>query len=112
MLIIILNKALILIYNIVYLYCGIMIYQLFCQKTMPYINPEDRHQLRMESYEDSIPPDSYVRLIDLIVEKIVQENPEECKRCEVFAAGPQTYRTETLLKLFIYGYYNSIKSSR
>lgn len=79
---------------------------------MPYINPEDRHQVRMESYEDSIPPDSYVRLIDLIVDKIVQENPEDCKRYEVLAAGPQTYRTETLLKLFIYGYYNSIKSSR
>jgi transposase len=89
-----------------------MIYQLFCQKTMPYINPEDRHQLRMVSYEDSVAAGSYVRLIDLIVDKVVQENPEECKRYEVLAAGPQTYRTETLLKLFIYGYYNLIKSSR
>jgi hypothetical protein len=51
---------------------GIIIYQLFCQKAMPNINPENRHQLRMVFYEDDIISDRYVRLIDLIVNKIMK----------------------------------------
>jgi hypothetical protein len=49
---------------------------------MPYINTEDRNQLRMVSYEDSITSDCYVRRL-MKANRIVQENPEEWMRYEV-----------------------------
>lgn len=64
------------------------------------------------SFEGAIAADNPVRVIDLVVEKIVDANPEAflTKKDSVF--GSTSYHPKVLLKLYLYGYYNRIQSSR
>ena len=80
---------------------------------MHYINPEDRHQFRfMQTLDNLVASKHYVRLIDLIVEEVVTANPDQFSRKGQLPVGRKAYRPQTLLKLYIYGYLNSISSSR
>lgn len=80
---------------------------------MHYIDPKDRHQFRfMQTLDDLVPPEHYVRLIDLIVDEVVTANLNQFSNKGQLAVGRKAYRPETLLKLYLYGYLNGISTSR
>lgn len=64
------------------------------------------------SFEGVIAPDNPVRVIDLVVEKIVDANPDNFITEKDGVFGSTSYHPKVLLKLYLYGYYNRIQSSR
>lgn len=64
------------------------------------------------SFEGVIGPDNPVRVIDLLVEKIVDANPEVFIAKKDNDFGSTGYHPKVFLKLYLYGYYNGIVSSR
>jgi transposase len=80
---------------------------------MHYIYPEDRQQMTfMQSLDDMVAFDHYVRLIDVLVESVVSANLEQFIYKGQNNSGRRAYNPITFLKLYLYGYLNSIKSSR
>ena len=80
---------------------------------MHFIKPENRHQLTfMQSLDDLVPLDHYVRLLDALVEAVVSSNPEDFAYKGQTNTGRRAYNPATMLKLLLYGYLNSIKTSR
>jgi len=79
---------------------------------MPYKRPENRFQTSMNSLEDMISKQNPVRIIDLVVDKMEADNREEFVRTKESNFGTSSYLASTLLKLFLYGYFNGISSSR
>jgi len=80
---------------------------------MSYIQEVSRFQLMMPtSIEDYVSKDNPVRLIGAFVEKAVQIQPELLTEKGNTKVGRSAYQFATLLKLYIYGYLNSISSSR
>jgi transposase len=80
---------------------------------MHYISGSDRRQSEFFTrLDDMVPAQHYSRLIDLLADCFVKENVslfEEKGRLEI---GRKSYHPSLLLKLYIYGYLNSISSSR
>lgn len=79
---------------------------------MQYIQGTTRNQavLFTDNLDQIISPDSEVRLIDLFVESIkIEDFPFNLHHN---TEGRPAYNPKDLLKLFIYGYLNSIRSSR
>lgn len=78
---------------------------------MAEIKSANRYQQEMfSSLEEQVESDSIVRIIDKIVDKLTEERSEEkIKQTEV---GRPEYPRAALLKLYLYGYMNRIKSSR
>ena len=80
---------------------------------MHYIEAENRHQCSMGySLDEIIKIDNAVRIIDAIVEEIYKSNNKRFDikgHCDI---GRKAYKPTTLLKLYLYGYLNSISSSR
>lgn len=64
------------------------------------------------SFEAMIDKNNPVRLIDLIVDKIVESNPDKFILKKDNLLGSSSFHPKILLKLYIYGYYNRIASSR
>ena len=82
-------------------------------KIMSYIQPNSRVQLMMPSViDDYVSLDNPVRLIDAFVDKIVQIQTELLTAKGNAEVGRSAYQFTTLLKLYIYGFLNSISSSR
>ncbi len=80
---------------------------------MHFIFPENRHQMIfMQSLDDLVPSDHYVRLIDALVDAIVSANTEQFTYKGRKNYGRRAYNPITMLKLLLYGYLNSIKTSR
>lgn len=80
---------------------------------MHYVIPENRQQITfMQSLDDLVPLDHFVRLIDALVEAVVSANPEQFAYKGLKNSGRRAYSPITMLKLLLYGYLNSIKSSR
>ncbi len=80
---------------------------------MNYIKPADRHQTIMfYSIDDMVEKDNAVRLIDLFIEKFVNDNPKEFIKNNESNYGAPSYHPSVMLKLYFYGYLNQIKSSR
>lgn len=80
---------------------------------MKYIQPFDRDQLRMlSSMDDLVPQDHAVRIMDMIVESILTSNKARFEKAIVTEAGRPRYHSMIFLKLFLYGYFNGISSSR
>jgi transposase len=80
---------------------------------LPHYYPDDRHQIKlMESLDDLVSKNNPVRIIDLNVDKMICENPGEFIRCKESNNGAPSYLTSTFLKLYLYGYFNGISSSR
>lgn len=73
---------------------------------------ERNEVIRDFSYDVRIEKNNPVRLIDLLVEKIVGSNPERFIPEKDNDRGSSGYHPKELLKLYIYGYYNRIASSR
>lgn len=79
---------------------------------MKYIEGQNRNQLVLfpSSLDDAIEQDNEVRLIDIFVEsldiKVMGFNIDHIEN------GRPAYHPQDLLKLYIYGYLNSLRSSR
>jgi len=80
---------------------------------MPYIEGEDRNQVTLfpDTIEDYIEEDNPVRVIDAFVEQLDMAGLgfkfANCPRM-----GRPPYKPQDLLKLYIYGYLNRVRSSR
>lgn len=82
-------------------------------KIMSHIQPNSRVQLMMPSViDDYVSFDNPIRLIDAFVDKIVQIQTELLTDKGNAEVGRSAYQFTTLLKLYIYGFLNSISSSR
>ena len=80
---------------------------------MAYISGTDRSQLLLlpESVDDYVGPDNPVRFIDAFVDS-VDLAAAGFERVASKATGRPGYDPADLLKLYIYGYLNRIRSSR
>jgi len=79
---------------------------------MQYIEGKNRHQIQLfsQTLDDAIDADNEVRIIDLFVESI---NLADFKfHIKNASEGRPPYNPKDLLKLYVYGYLNSIRSSR
>lgn len=79
---------------------------------MKFIQGYDRTQTHLfpTSLEASIDPDNEVRLIDLFEDTLTLE--EFGFKIDFIENGRPAYHPSCLLKLFIYGYLNKVRSSR
>jgi len=77
---------------------------------MDFINGFDRNQLLMMDFDSAVSQDSWARIVDLFVEMLPLN---ELGFTQVLnQEGRPPYRAADLLKLFIYGYKNQLRSSR
>jgi len=80
---------------------------------MKYIESADRQQYQlMSSLDDLVAIEHPVRIIDKIVDSIVLDNPERFEKARETEAGRPKYLDSTMVKLYLYGYFNGISSSR
>jgi len=81
--------------------------------TMAHISGTDRSQLLLlpESVDDYVGPENPVRFIDAFVDSL-DLDAAGFTRVEPMATGRPGYDPADLLKLYIYGYLNRIRSSR
>lgn len=80
---------------------------------MHYIPPADRQQLNfMQSLDEMVASNHYIRLLDRLVDSVISANPESFSYKGQQNVGRRAYSPATMLKLYLYGYLNSIKSSR
>jgi len=79
---------------------------------MKYIIGENRNQITFYSLEELIEQDNEVRLIDLFVDSLPLEDFGFSESKQNEQGGRPAYHPSDLLKLFIYGYLNRIRSSR
>ena len=80
---------------------------------MSFINPIPREQLMLPtSIEDYVSSGHIVRFIDVFVDKVVNAHPESLSQKGKSEEGRPSYTPNCLCKLLIYGYFNSISSSR
>ena len=79
---------------------------------MKFIQGQSRHQINLfpVSMDRSIDPDNEVRIIDLFVESLSIK--DYGFRTDYTENGRPAYHPTDLLKLFIYGYLNKVRSSR
>ena len=78
---------------------------------MPTITGKNRNQMSMFCLEQEIGKDSEVRLIDAFVDWLPLEEMRFQTKGESIEGRP-AYQIGDLLKLYIYGYLNRIRSSR
>lgn len=80
---------------------------------MQYISGEDRNQISMlpPSIDEYVTEDNPVRVIDAFVDSL-DVAAMGFKRSELNSTGRPPYASQDLLKLYIYGYFNRIRSSR
>jgi transposase len=78
---------------------------------MNYILGNDRSQVKIECIEDYVDADSGVRVIDKIIDALDIESLGFKIGNNDFAGRPM-FDPKDILKLFIYGYFNGIRSSR
>src|SRR5690625_4759239 len=79
---------------------------------MKYIIGKDRNQFEMFCLEERIPQENEVRLINLFVDSLPLEEYGFIEENKNPLGGRTDYHPSALLKLFIYGYMNRIRSSR
>ena len=80
-------------------------------KDMQYIQGNNRHQTYFASLEDQVSADNPVRLIDAFIDKL------DLQKLGFNTTVPKTegrpaYAPQVLLKLYLYGYLNKLRSSR
>src|SRR5882762_476329 len=78
---------------------------------MQFIQGNNRHQTYFATLEDQVSPDNPVRLIDAFIDKL--DLPKLGFTNTVHKSeGRPPYAPQVLLKLYLYGYLNKIRSSR
>ncbi len=78
---------------------------------MHYIQGTNRAQLQFISLEDRIAPDNPVCILDAFVDKIDLQQLQ-LQHTVHNSEGRPPYHPSVLLKLYLYGYFNRIRSSR
>jgi transposase len=78
---------------------------------MQYIQGNNRGQTYFSTLEDQVAADNSVRLIDAFIEKLELEKLG-FTNTENKTEGRPAYAPQVLLKLYLYGYLNKIRSSR
>lgn len=78
---------------------------------MSYICGDDREQIRVESIENYVEKDTEIRVIDKIVDCMNLKSIEFITGNTEAVWRPK-FDSKDLLKLYIYGYFNGIRSSR
>ena len=78
---------------------------------MPFVKSFDRDQLYMTSLEMQVDPDSLVRIIDAFVDSL-DLTELGFTHTAPSSEGRPTYHPGSLLKLYIYGHRNNLRSSR
>ena len=78
---------------------------------MQFITGANRHQSYFSTLEDHVSPDNSVRLIDAFIDKLELEQLGFTKTIHKTEGRPP-YSPALLLKLYLYGYLNKIRSSR
>lgn len=76
---------------------------------MGYVEKKDRYQLTISNFDALVDPKSTARLIDAFVDSL-ELNKYDIKECK--HTGRPPYDPKDLLKLYIYGCVNAIRSSR
>jgi len=79
---------------------------------MKYIIGKDRNQFEMFCLEERIEKDNEVRMIELFVDSLTLADYGFVEQKANPQGGRPAYHPSALLKLFIYGYMNRIRSSR
>jgi transposase len=81
---------------------------------MRYIQPAERSQfVMMNTLDDLVPATHPVRILDSIVDQIVAANPEQfASRRADSDPGRPAFSPQTMLKLFLYGYFINCRASR
>jgi len=80
---------------------------------MGYIKPQDRHQIILFNYlDEAVDADNIVRVIDALVDEMVAADPTYFLDRGLSEVGRPSYHPASLLKLYLYGYLNGIRSSR
>jgi len=81
---------------------------------MHYISPKDRTQtsIMRPSLDEMIGVEAEVRILDLLITEIVRQNLGMFRYKGKIRVGRKAYSPETMLKLYLYGYLNKIRSSR
>ncbi len=77
---------------------------------MDYIQGFNRDQLVMMDFESAVGPDSWARVVDLFVDILPMNDLGF--RDVLNSEGRPPYRCSDLLKLYLYGYKNKLRSSR
>lgn len=78
---------------------------------MQFIQGNNRHQTYFTTLEDLVSPDNAVRLIDAFIDKLDLQKLGLSKTGHK-SEGRPPYAPAVLLKLYLYGYLNKIRSSR
>lgn len=78
---------------------------------MNYIKGESRSQVKIECLDDFVGKDREVRIIDKVIDSLDIESLGFIMGKNE-AAGRPMYNPKSLLKLYVYGYFNGIRSSR
>jgi transposase len=78
---------------------------------MEFIAGLDRQQIQLSSMEDAISQDNIVRFVDAFDEKLELEKLG-FQVLKLQIEGRPAFERKVLLKLYFYGYLNSIRSSR
>ena len=80
---------------------------------MHYKEGKNRNQVMIAiAWDDLISKNNPVRIIDALIENIVNSNPKKFQYKGQCNIGQKAYSPKTFLKLYIYGYLNGITSSR
>lgn len=79
---------------------------------MKYIVGNNRNQMSLFCLEEYIAQDNEVRLVDLFVDSLPLSDYNFEQKRDLALGGRPAYHPSDLLKLFIYGYMNRIRSSR
>ena len=78
---------------------------------MQFIQGSNRHQTYFSTLEDQVSADNPVRLIDAFIDKLDLQKLGFTKTVHK-SEGRPPYAPAVLLKLYLYGYLNKIRSSR
>lgn len=75
------------------------------------IQGKDRNQIELLCLDSMVSQNSIVRIIDLFVENLPMDTMQFKKKGKALEGRP-AYSNKLLLKLYIYGYFNRVRSSR
>lgn len=78
---------------------------------MPTLTGQNRRQIQLLCLEDLVAVDSYVRVVDAFVDLLDLPALNFIQKGDSHEGNP-AYRTADLLKLYLYGYLNRVRSSR
>ena len=78
---------------------------------MQFIQGTNRHQTFFSTLESDVSADNAVRLIDAFIDKLELQKMG-CSNTVYKSEGRPPYAPGLLLKLYLYGYLNKIRSSR